>query len=98
MTLDFDEILTLGVSQVDSIRGVWDSLLAGADGHPPLQYLLTRASLGLFGKGLVPLRLPSILGFWCMILCPYGSRRGFPPFSLSLAPCSRWSPGHTLRL
>src|SRR5260370_37650376 len=71
-TLDYDEILTLNVSQIGSVRGIWDSLLAGADQQPPLQYLLSRACMGLLGEGLLPLRLPSILGFWCMTLCLYG--------------------------
>ncbi len=70
-TLDFDEVVTLRVSQMGSVRGIWDSLLAGCDTQPPLQYVLTRVSLGLFGEGLVPLRLPTILGFWCMALCLY---------------------------
>ncbi len=68
-TLDSDEIFTLAISRIGTLHGIWQALLAGGDGNPPLQFIATHALLRLFGEGLTVLRLPSILGFWCMALC-----------------------------
>jgi hypothetical protein len=64
-----DELFTLYISRLPHLRDVVAALVAGSDGTPPLFYAVTRASVALFGDGLIGLRLPSILGFLAAMLC-----------------------------
>jgi 4-amino-4-deoxy-L-arabinose transferase-like glycosyltransferase len=79
-----DELYTLYIARLHSMTDVWDALSTGAEQLPPLFYVLTRASLALFGTNELSLRLPEVIGFWIMGLClfrfvckctpgPYGS-------------------------
>jgi hypothetical protein len=79
-----DELYTLYVARLHSMTDVWDALSTGAEQLPPFFYVLTRASLALFGTNELSLRLPEVIGFWVMGLClfrfvskhtsgPYGS-------------------------
>jgi hypothetical protein len=67
--LENDELFTLNIARLPTISDVWSALLTGAEQLPPFFYVLTRASLSLFGESNIALRLPSILGFWVMSLC-----------------------------
>jgi hypothetical protein len=79
-----DELYTLYIARLHTMRDVWDALATGAEQLPPFFYVLTRASLALFGTNELSLRLPEMIGFWVMGLClfrfvskrtpgPYGS-------------------------
>lgn len=57
----FDEFLTISISRLPSWAEIWKAM--PADGQPPLQYLLTRISIHLFGLGSLAVRLPELLAF-----------------------------------
>lgn len=67
--LENDELFTLNIARLPSLADVWSALATGAEQLPPFFYVLTRASLKLFGESNLSLRLPAILGFWLMNLC-----------------------------
>src|SRR5215831_11438554 len=46
-----DEIFTFEVARLGSLSGIWRALAAGADNHPPLDYMLRHISMALFGQG-----------------------------------------------
>jgi hypothetical protein len=52
-----------------TMRDVWGALTSGGEQLPPFFYLVTRASLGLFGSNHLSIRLPEMLGFWLMSAC-----------------------------
>lgn len=62
-TLWFDELITFHISGLSSPQAIWDALSVGADGNPPLGYLLTSFSFFLFGANDVAARLPSTCAF-----------------------------------
>lgn len=64
-----DELYTLYISRPASLSGVWAALLTGAEQLPPLFYVITRASLALFGANELAIRLPEVIGFWVMSVC-----------------------------
>lgn len=64
-----DELLTLYAARLPNLNDVWSSLLTGADQNPIPFFLVTRASMALFGDTSFALRLPSILGVLLMSLC-----------------------------
>ncbi len=64
-----DELYTLYIARLPAMSDVWDALSTGAEQLPPFFYVLTRASVALFGAHELSLRLPEILGFWVMGLC-----------------------------
>ena len=68
-----DELYTLYIARLPSMTDVWDALSTGAEQLPPFFYVLTRASLALFGTNELSLRLPEVIGFWIMGLCLFGS-------------------------
>jgi uncharacterized membrane protein len=59
----FDKFFTFYIAQVPSIADIWSALSTGADQIPPPFYLITRASLALFGVNHLAVRLPEVLGF-----------------------------------
>jgi hypothetical protein len=61
-----DEIYTLLLSRLPSVRDVWHASTSGADLMPPLNLFLTRAVESLAGPGPVSSRLPAMIGFWAM--------------------------------
>jgi hypothetical protein len=65
----FDELFTVYLCRTPHFSNLWSAVLHGADFNPPLFYLLTRASRGLFGNGLIATRLPATLGVWLFGLC-----------------------------
>ena len=57
----FDEFFTYSISRLSSLHDMLKAM--PADGHPPLQYLVTHLSLRLFGFSELSLRLPEILAY-----------------------------------
>jgi hypothetical protein len=64
-----DELFTLHISRLPDLSQLWSALMTGADQSPPLFYLITHASLSLFGVNHLSMRLPEAVGFWIMSLC-----------------------------
>jgi len=58
-----DELYTWYFAQLPTMGDVWDELSTGVEQIPPFYYVLTRASLAVFGDGQLALRIPSLLGF-----------------------------------
>ncbi len=67
----FDEIFTYYISRLPDIGSIWYACTHGVDFNPPLLYLLTRWSQGLFGATELGTRMPQIVGFWVFCLCLY---------------------------
>ncbi len=53
----FDELLTVYLYRLP-LHSLWQALQAGFDFNPPLLYLLTKASSGLLGDGLIATPAP----------------------------------------
>ena len=66
-----DELYTLYIARLPDFSDVWAALSTGAEQTPPFFYVVTRASLALFGPSELSLRLPAVVGFWVMALCLY---------------------------
>ena len=64
----YDELFTFHVARQERVADVLHALAAGADIHPPLDYVLRHYSMRLLGPGELSDRLPSILAFWLMCL------------------------------
>ena len=80
----FDELFTVYLCRLPSMRDTWIAVQHGADFNPPLFYILTRASQALFGHGNIAIRLPETLGIWvfCLSLFVFIAR-----------PCGRVAAG-----
>jgi len=65
----FDEFFTFFISRLPSLPQMLRVI--PADGQPPLQYLLTRLSLLLFGQSEFAIRLPEILAYIAAGLLTY---------------------------
>jgi len=70
-----DEVFTLILARQPQASVVWRALSRGADGQPPLFYLIEHAFLGLAGNPHIALRLPSILAFCCTLVLVYAFMR-----------------------
>ena len=64
-----DEVFTVYISGLPSLRLIWSALLDGADNNPILLYVLTHFSQAIPGPTQVAARLPGIIGFWIFCLC-----------------------------
>ncbi|MGH9852980.1 MAG: glycosyltransferase family 39 protein, partial [Blastocatellia bacterium] len=64
-----DELYTLYIARLPGLSDVWAALSTGAEQLPPFFYVITRASLALFGPNDQAIRLPEVIGFWVMGLC-----------------------------
>jgi Dolichyl-phosphate-mannose-protein mannosyltransferase len=64
-----DELYTFYIARLPSMSDVWSALATGAEQIPPFFYVVTRASLALFGVSPLAMRVPEVLGFWVMCLC-----------------------------
>ena len=60
--LDFDELFTFYIADASSVRNLLE-LTHRVDFHPPLSYLLVRASFAIFGVSSWSCRLPFLLAF-----------------------------------
>jgi hypothetical protein len=72
-----DELFTLNIATLPSMGDVWKALMSGGEQLPPFFYVVTRASLSLFGSSGLALRLPEVVGFgaMCFSLFIFVSRR-----------------------
>lgn len=65
----FDELITMFAAHEPTWREMF--LAERADGNPPLVFVLTRLSLGVFGTNEFALRLPALCGMVTAIVCCY---------------------------
>ena len=65
----YDEIHTIYLSRLPSVRQIWLALAEGADLQPPLVYLTTRLAHSIFGYSEWAARLPSTIGVLVAGLC-----------------------------
>jgi len=63
-----DEIVTLAIVRLPTISGMWDALRRVVDAFPPPFFLLERCADKLPLDPHIAVRLPSILGFCCILL------------------------------
>ena len=80
-----DELFTHHLARLHSPSELWRALRTGVDLNPPLYYAVAHVSQAVFGESPTALRLPSILGFWVMCVCLFGSvgRWCSPPYARS---------------
>jgi 4-amino-4-deoxy-L-arabinose transferase-like glycosyltransferase len=64
-----DELYSYYIARLPTMADVWGALMAGGEQTPPLFYVITRASIALFGANNLGLRMPEMIGFWVMSLC-----------------------------
>jgi hypothetical protein len=67
----YDELCTLTVARQAGASGIWSALEHGVDSHPPVFYLMERAAGKVVPNAHIAFRLPSILGFCCVLLCVF---------------------------
>lgn len=98
----FDEFFTVSISRLSSYSDMLKAM--PADGQPPLQYLLTRVSLDIFGVNAFAARLPELMAYVFAGLLTYGivRRHGTPiqalfALTLLLASLDVCSAGVTAR-
>src|SRR5258707_13017352 len=65
----YDELCTLIIARQERISTIFSALKHGADGQPPAYYLAERSVAAVVGNENIALRLLSILGFSCVLLC-----------------------------
>jgi hypothetical protein len=65
----FDELFTVYLCRLPSLKSTWIAVQHGADFNPPLFYLFTRMSEAVFGEGAIATRLPQMIGVWLFCLC-----------------------------
>lgn len=65
----YDELFTYHIAALPGIADVWRTLLTGFEPHPPVYYLLSHASMSLFGVSAAAARLPSMVAFCVIELC-----------------------------
>jgi Dolichyl-phosphate-mannose-protein mannosyltransferase len=82
-----DELFTLYISRLPSVGDIWSELETGVEQTPPAFYVVTRASLALFGGGTVAVRIPELLGYLLMTICVFAfvARRASPLYGLVAA-------------
>jgi 4-amino-4-deoxy-L-arabinose transferase-like glycosyltransferase len=66
-----DEIFTFEIARKASLAEVWRALAAGADNHPPLDYILRHLSMSLFGQSELAFRLPSLVAVTAALAAIY---------------------------
>jgi len=66
-----DEIVTYLVAKLGGPGHVIEALLAKADNHPPIDYILRQFFLSAFGNSELAFRMPSVLGLLIAALCLY---------------------------
>jgi hypothetical protein len=67
----FDELITYYIARAESSAAVIGVLKSGSEPHPPLGYLLSHVSLGMWADTALGLRFPSMVAFWAMALCMF---------------------------
>jgi hypothetical protein len=94
----YDELFTLHLAKVSSVRDLLSHLAAGVDLNPPVIYLATRACILLFGDAEWAVRLPALAGMLLGLAGVYTllrPRLGFATALLALtiivAPVKVWT-------
>lgn len=65
----FDEIGTWSVSQQPNAHAVWSALQHGADGNPPVFYLMERLASHFISNDPIAYRFPSVIAYACLLAC-----------------------------
>jgi Dolichyl-phosphate-mannose-protein mannosyltransferase len=65
----YDELCTLYICRLPTLKDAWLAVLHGADYNPPFFYVIQRTSMALFGDGEIAMRLPQMLAFWILCVC-----------------------------
>ena len=65
----FDELFTVYLCRLPSLRETLTAVQHGADFNPPLFYFFTRAANALLGEGRIATRLPGMVGVWIFCVC-----------------------------
>ena len=63
-----DEILTCIIARQPTVASIWSAEWQGADGQPILFYLIER-SVTFFPNAEIAMRLPSVAGLACVLIC-----------------------------
>jgi hypothetical protein len=66
-----DEVFTQIVCDQRTLSGIWKALSQGADGQPPLFYLIERSTSWVVSNEHIGYRLLSVLGFVCTLIPLY---------------------------
>jgi hypothetical protein len=66
-----DELFTLALAHQPRASILWNALAHGADGQPPLYYLVERIFAAVITNPHIALRLPSVIAFCCTVACVY---------------------------
>ena len=86
-----DELFTFHIANLPKLSDTIGALSDGTDTLPPLLYVVTRASLRIFGATELAARIPAIAGFWLMCLCLFFiARKWSTPYGSAVAmlfPC-----------
>jgi hypothetical protein len=67
----YDELCTWVIVRQGSVSAIWRALSHVVDGQPPAYYVIERLASVLTNNEHVSFRIPSILGFSCVIFCLY---------------------------
>jgi hypothetical protein len=67
----FDELCTVVLARQPGMSAIWKALGHAADSHPPTYYFLERLAASFLPNEHIAFRLPSILGFCCILLCVF---------------------------
>jgi Dolichyl-phosphate-mannose-protein mannosyltransferase len=81
----YDEIFTWVMAHMPTLSALWNALTRAADTNPPVYLVVERVFDALTKNEEVGLRLPSILGFACTLICifVYVGRRSEPWVALA---------------
>ena len=69
MVLWLDEIYTILMARLPRVSDVWAACWDGADGMPPLYYLVVRALVNLGWNDSLAVRLPCVIGYAVFTYC-----------------------------
>jgi uncharacterized membrane protein len=72
LPLWMDELFTYYTATQPTVGDLFNSIMEGCDGQPPLYTLLARLFLQLFGNVSLALRLPALLGIGVMCVALFG--------------------------
>jgi hypothetical protein len=67
----YDELCTVAIARQPGMSAIWKALGHAADSHPPTYYFVERLAASFLSNEHIAFRLPSILGFCCILLCVF---------------------------
>jgi len=65
----FDELCTWILAHQTDMASLWKALIHAADSHPPPFYLVEKFFSHIISNDEIAFRMPSILGFCCVVWC-----------------------------